>query len=269
MNVFIIAKSVPEDSTQQYAQYVRPSGGLITPFMAKTIERAFKAKVRQNYGTAELGTIAYDCKDNTNQHLIAEIQYVEFLRYGKPVAPGELGEIYVTDLRNRVSPLIRYRVGDVGRAVGNQCSCGYNGLLFQVEGRLDEIIVTPEGKAFTPSETIDFFLARPEFSFVKLVQRSDRKFTVEYVPSAAIAETLDVQLLEKRLSREFSEFLETSVEVSLRKVRRIPPEGSGKYKLVISKSYDRFHQQISDDKNGGNSDSHCKPQTLPYKLHSV
>ena len=223
------------------ASTIRPAGGKLTGEMTRTIERSFEAQVRENYGTAELGTIAFDCPYTREQHLLGELFYIEFIRGGCHVAPGELGEMVITDFRNRVAPLIRYAVGDVGRYTDRPCSCGFAGRRFTVDGMMREVIVAPSGRAFAGHEVVDFFLARPEIDFVKVIQQRSDRFLVEIVP----AHTANVLPMAEELSRSFSLFLGFPAEVRPRHVRRLSPERSGKYTLVESSSYEQFHRPPS------------------------
>ncbi|MCH7873410.1 MAG: phenylacetate--CoA ligase family protein [Planctomycetes bacterium] len=231
------------------ASRIRPSGGKLTAEMIRTIERSFGARVRENYGTAELGTIAFDCPDCRDQHLLSELYYIEFVRGGRQVGPGELGEMVITDFRNRVAPLIRYTVGDVGRYTDRPCSCGFAGRRFTVDGRLCEVIVSPSGRVFAGHEVVDFFLARSDIDFAKVIQQKTDRFLVEIVP----AHSANGLPTAAELSRSFSVFLGYPTEVRPRQVHRLSPERSGKYTLVESSSYEQFHTPPSKERLVGAS----------------
>lgn len=239
---YVLAKHLGNSRPQLEITTIRPSGGKFTKEMIWTVERAFGARVRENYGTAELGTISFDCQKNRRQHLLSELFYIEFIRGGRHVAPGELGEVVITDLRNRVAPLIRYFVGDMGRYFNEPCCCGYKGLTFTIDSRLDETIVTPAGRAFAGSQIVDFFLHRPEINYVKVIQQEENSFMIEAVPSDPNNELP----ASSELTEDFSRFLGYRVKVYLRKVRRLAPERNGKYKLVVSCSYNRFNRMMTD-----------------------
>ncbi len=230
------------------ANRLRPSGGKLTDEMIRVVESAFGAPVRENFGTAELGTMAFDCPDSRTQHLLGELFYVEFLRGGRHVAPGVLGEMVVTDLRNHAAPLIRYRVGDVGMLADGACACGFEGTRFSVDGRLSEIIVTPAGDAFAGPQIVDFFLSRPDVDFVKVIQKAPDRFLAEIVPPSDRTSPPPAD----ELSESFSRFLGFAVRVQPRRVRRLAPERSGKYSLVESSSCAAFHDAVSP---------RCAPET--------
>lgn len=216
---------------------VRPAGAKLTPKMIERVERRVGLRVRENYGCTELGTIATDCEGDRRQHLLSLLYRIEFVRGGVPVAPGELGEIVLTDLRNRVAPLIRYAIGDVGVAADGVCgACGRTGTRFTVKGRLDETLVTPAGRAVAGDDVVDAFLADPRIEHVSVAQRGPDRFRVELV-AATGAEAPSPQWCEARLSH----LLEMPVRADVRRVERIAPERSGKFRFVHSTSFAAFH----------------------------
>jgi phenylacetate-CoA ligase len=217
---------------------IRPHGGKFSKVMANTAEKAFGAPVRENYGTGELGTIAFDCLHNRQQHLLGELFVVEFLRGGHPVGPGELSELVITDLRNEASPLIRYRIGDVGRYFTGPCKCGFEGLLFSVDGRLQETVITRDGRAVSGTEIIDCLLAREEIALVKVIQTGETDFSIDVVPSIPGGSVPS----ENELARMLKDLLEQPVRVRRRIARYIAPEVSGKYQLVVSTTFQRLRE---------------------------
>ena len=78
------------------------------------IENEIGAKVFDKYGAREFSGIAYESKNNTG-HLISDDSYlVEILKNSHPVKDGDTGELFITDLNNYVTPMIRYQIGDLG-----------------------------------------------------------------------------------------------------------------------------------------------------------
>lgn len=241
MYLYILAKHHSPARNGSLAGVIRPAGGKLTPHMTRIIEAGLGGHVREEFGTAELGTVAYDCARTRQQHLISELIHIEFLRGGRPVAPGEPGEMVITDLRNHAAPLIRYVLGDIATHVAEPCPCGRQGLLFTVHGRLDETIVTANGRAVAGDAVIDFFLSRPGVAFARVVEQGDGRFLLEAVPESEEAGLPDAAAL----SEAFSAFLGSPAQVQVRAVRRIAPERSGKYRLVLSRSFEKFHASES------------------------
>jgi phenylacetate-coenzyme A ligase PaaK-like adenylate-forming protein len=215
---------------------VRPNGGKFSAVMAETVARAFDATVRENYGSAELSSMAMDCAASRDQHLFEGIFHLEVLRFGEPVHFGELGELVVSDMRNRVTPLLRYQIGDVGRLEAGCCTCGFEGTRFVVDGRIEETVVTPDGHAVTGMELVDLFLRRPEIDHVRFLQEADDLFLAEVVPAPGHELPAAAEM-----EASLGELLRHPVRLRMRKVRRVAPERNGKYRLVLSNSHDRFH----------------------------
>lgn len=113
-----------------------------------SIEQAFRTRVFDKYGSREFSGLAYECEAHQGHHVVGESYVVEVLKDGRPAAPGEMGEVVVTDLNNLCQPFIRYRIGDLAVAVGadERCPCG-RGLprLGRIEGRVQSMIVGADG----------------------------------------------------------------------------------------------------------------------------
>jgi phenylacetate-CoA ligase len=91
--------------------------------------------------------IASECDHHEGLHINADNLYLEFVKDGKNVGPGGVGEILITDLRNFGMPLIRYKIEDTGSPSDRVCGCGRGlPLMGMVAGRVTDFIVTPEGK---------------------------------------------------------------------------------------------------------------------------
>jgi phenylacetate-CoA ligase len=115
----------------------------------KAIEDAFGCRVFDKYGSREFSGIAYECEAHVGHHVVGEGYIVEVLKDGRPAAPGEVGEVVITDLNNHCLPFIRYRIGDLAEALDpdEPCVCG-RGLprLGKIEGRVQSIILGAQGQ---------------------------------------------------------------------------------------------------------------------------
>ncbi len=99
------------------------SGGALFPSLRDEI-RAHGVDVRQCYGSADLGLIAYE-SEALDGMIVDEHLIVEILRpgTGDPVPDGEVGEVVVTTL-NRDYPLIRFATGDLSAVLAGASPCG-------------------------------------------------------------------------------------------------------------------------------------------------
>lgn len=97
---------------------------MLTPSLRRHVQDLFGMTIRQGYGTADVGCIAYECPDITGMHLSTR-RYVEICEpgTGRPLPAGEVGEVVVTSF-SPTYPLVRLATGDLSRLVEGTCSCG-------------------------------------------------------------------------------------------------------------------------------------------------
>jgi phenylacetate-CoA ligase len=103
------------------------------------VQDMFGMIVRQGYGTADVGCIAYECAALGGMHL-AERCFVEICdpATGRPVPPGEMGEVVVTPFTLDY-PLVRLATGDLSRLSEAPCACGRTApKLMGILGRVDD-----------------------------------------------------------------------------------------------------------------------------------
>ncbi len=96
--------------------------------------------VRQCYGTADVGSLGYECFFAKGMHIPDEIllEIVE-PESGKQVQDGETGEVVVT-LGSPVYPLVRFATGDLSYIVDEPCPCGRTSKkLGRIVGRVDQV----------------------------------------------------------------------------------------------------------------------------------
>ncbi len=108
------------------------------------VEAMFGMVIRQGYGTADVGAIAYECAALGGMHATSRgIVEICDPATGLPVAPGETGEVVFTPFC-RAYPLIRLATGDLSAFVTDACPCGRTApRLKGILGRADD---TPKVK---------------------------------------------------------------------------------------------------------------------------
>ena len=105
------------------------------------IQQAFGVPPRNNYGCSEGGVMGYECKQG-HMHLNADWVIFEPVdAVYQPITAGQLSDrTLITNLANRVMPIIRYELGDRVSLSPDPCSCGITLPVVNVEGRTDEIL---------------------------------------------------------------------------------------------------------------------------------
>ncbi|TXK89622.1 phenylacetate--CoA ligase family protein, partial [Parageobacillus sp. SY1] len=148
-SIFELAKFIEQNKlTVHSPKSIMTSAGTLYPYMRETIERVFQTKVFNRYGSREVGDIACECEHHQGLHVSALTHYVEIIKENGTLAqPGEIGEIVVTSLTNYAMPLIRYRIGDMGKWAKGECDCGrVMPLIEEVNGRVTDFFINSYGK---------------------------------------------------------------------------------------------------------------------------
>ncbi len=147
--LLVMMDAVPlKDLKELSLKYIGTHSEQTTQSERDTIGEAFACPVYDDYGATEVGPIAFQCEEK-QYHVVDHNVYVEILNEGgERVSQGERGEIVVTDLRNRIMPLVRYRTGDYGtESVSEGCSCVWRNTrkVGCIEGRVEDAFRLPSG----------------------------------------------------------------------------------------------------------------------------
>jgi len=124
--------------------------------------------VLQNYGTADLGLIAYESRVMEGM-IVDEGVVVEIVRPGTGdlVADGEVGEVVVTTF-NPVYPLIRFATGDLSAVLAGPSPCGRTNMRIKGwMGRADQTTKV-KGMFVHPSQMAQVVARHPEILKARL-----------------------------------------------------------------------------------------------------
>ena len=112
------------------------SGESLAAHAAAEIEAALGCRVTERYLASEALALTSRCRQGL-LHVNADWNIVEPVDDAfRPVPPGELSHtVLVTNLANRVQPLIRYNLGDRVQLAAGPCACGSPFPTLRVEGR--------------------------------------------------------------------------------------------------------------------------------------
>jgi phenylacetate-CoA ligase len=197
------------------------------------IEEVFGAPIFNRYGTREVSVIASECDAHDGMHIMAEGIYVEIVKNGKHCAPGEIGEVVITDILNDAMPLIRYRLMDTTKWLARTCRCGRHlPRISNVAGRVNDFLVDMKGQLVVgPALALPIVGQRPSFRQVQIVQEELGK--ILFRVACGKDKTLSQDDRDFVL-REVAAYLGEGMKVDFEYVDSIPHEASGKY--LLSKS---------------------------------
>jgi phenylacetate-CoA ligase len=177
------------------------------------------------YGTTETGYLAWQCERRQALHVSADTHLVEILRGDQPAAPGQLGEIVVTDLTARTMPFLRYRTGDVAVAPLGSCACGRTFPVITTHGgRLASTLQLPDGSQVTAPQVIEALDGACPVGHFVVRQERPEAVRLELLETAAGSAEAATRL--ERLVRP--------LRVDVARVAGWPDTGTGKTASVIS-----------------------------------
>jgi phenylacetate-coenzyme A ligase PaaK-like adenylate-forming protein len=161
------------------------------------------ARVVDCYSIAETGPLAWRCGPERPFHLLGAAAHVE---------TDAAGEILVTNLRNPLFPLIRYRTGDRGEIAWRECDCGYRGpSLVRLSGRSASRFVAASGELVDPSKVEPLLTRLPVYQH-QLVQEEGR-IVLRYHGPEDVKDVSDLgRALERLLGKPVAVAMERSVE---------------------------------------------------------
>jgi phenylacetate-CoA ligase len=196
------------------------------------IEEIFRCPVLNKYGAREFSGMAYECAEGRRMHVAMESYIIEVLSDGKPVRPGEVGEVFVTDLNNWSMPMIRYAIGDLAELgpVG-VCQCGRNTqTLTKIIGRTQALVFGTNGVilpgAYFYHLFKDFAGAIQRY---QIFQASNLDIEIRYIPDRDFRRELleEIELaLRGTLGKEMA--------ISFTEVESITLGRTGKRQSVVS-----------------------------------
>jgi phenylacetate-CoA ligase len=194
------------------------------------LEQKLGVPVFGTYQAVEALRIGYECEARQGYHLYLDQCVVRVVdSAGLDVGPGGRGEAVITNLMNRATPVINYRLGDVVTQAVGDCPCGLSTpRLMSIDGRLDDLIIRPDGTRMPALVLIPSLQAMAGVRQVKIIQVEMNRFVLQVVSSQGAsfhhASLIDV----------FRKVLGAAVMVEIETVEGLKPEASGKTKSFVS-----------------------------------
>ena len=174
--------------------------------------------------------MAFECRRHRGFHVDTGNAIVEILRDGRPVEPGEPGELVITDLLNYGMPLIRHATGDMATAADAPCDCGCPFPVFSsLDGRTTDILYRPDGSIVAGVMLVDLFMDQPAIAHAQFVQEDPASLDVNLVLGSGAFDEVRHLVID-----EIRSVMGPDIAIHLRFVDEIPRNPrSGKYQEVI------------------------------------
>jgi len=205
------------------------------PGLRMILKDAFGSRVFSWYGHSERAALAGECERGEQYHIFTEYGIVELARPDGSIieCPGESGEIVATGFINPIFPLIRYRTGDIAVYSDKKCSCGRAyPLLSRVEGRIQEFIVTKDGRKInlTSFGAAHHFKAYARMRQMQIIQDKAGAIQVRIVRGPEYSQADETEIRDTMLRS-----VSSSIDIAFDYVKDIPRSPNGKHKFLIQR----------------------------------
>jgi phenylacetate-CoA ligase len=221
----------------------------LTPDMRGVIERAFSTRTYEEYGTVEDLFYVSEC-EHGRKHISPDAGILEVVDdQGRPVAPGEEGEVWATGFVRLSHPMIRYRMGDRAVMDDRACPCGREmPVLHTVLGRIEDTIYGPDGRRMVRFHGI--FVDQPHVQEGQIVQEHIDLIRVRIVVKPGFGAADEADIIQRMKAR-----LGDAVRVVVEPVPHIERTRVGKFKAVVSLLPPEVREQLEHRARATQGDS--------------
>jgi phenylacetate-CoA ligase len=227
--IHVIAKYILNNKKEVIPpKAILTSSETLFDWQRKDIESAFGAKVYNGYSAAEYVAFISECEKG-GLHISPEYGIIEF---EKIEGADEKYEIIATTLFNFAMPLIRYRTGDVVTLFEDEknCSCGRALPLVKfIEGRMDNMLITPEGYYISPASLSLVFQSAKNIREAQIVQTKKDEIIVRIVKEENFSDG-DLAYIINQLRERIGKAISIDVEFP----SQIERTKAGKFRFIIS-----------------------------------
>ncbi|HEY7417280.1 MAG TPA: phenylacetate--CoA ligase family protein [Ktedonobacteraceae bacterium] len=235
----ILAKEQQAGRLHIHPIQISAAGETLTGTTRQRITTAFGVAVSNYYGSSEAVGLTFECKQhrlhvNSDWYILEPVDEDD-----QPVPPGQLSHaVLVTNLANRVQPIIRYKMGDRVAISPNVCPCGSPFPVIHVIGRTDDILTFPASGGgevqILPLSIVTIAEETPGIVSCQLIQTELLKLMVRFSVQKTGEEPEVWKALQTRLRAYLAE--QGIVNVMIEKAQE-PPQlhpKSGKFRQVWS-----------------------------------
>jgi len=182
------------------------------------------------YQAIESPQIGFECERHRGHHLNMDLCPVRIVDGdGRELPPGEPGDVVISNLMNRTTVLLNYRLGDVAEMLEEPCDCGRTlPLLSYVQGRTADWGVGKDGRRLHTQLLIRPFSLDPEIWGYRLEQRAAGSFHAQVLTAPGA----DPASVTARVRERSARILGPDQEVTLSFVDALPRTRSAKVRRV-------------------------------------
>jgi phenylacetate-CoA ligase len=190
------------------------------------IEEVFRTQVFDWYGLFErvifIGTCEYG-----SYHIFPDYGITELIPI-KTTENNGLYELIGTGFINSLTPLIRYRTGDIVSLINGTCKCGRKfPCVGSILGRSNDVIMTSTGRVIV---MVDYAFDAAHIRFAQIIQESIKELIIMIVPDSGYSMSDEKKIIDNMKQR-----VGKDMNIAIQIVEEIPRLPNGKCKLIVSK----------------------------------
>ncbi|MBA3558067.1 MAG: phenylacetate--CoA ligase family protein [Gemmatimonadaceae bacterium] len=149
------------------------------------IEDRFGTPVLSDYGAVESLKIGFLCEERAAFHLHEDLCSVRIVGEGDRELPeGQSGEMLISNLVNRGTVLLNYRLGDMAAITSSDCACGRQlPILASLDGRIADTVFVPDGRFIHQAAVWMVIKRNPAILSYQLIQHELGRFELRLMTS--------------------------------------------------------------------------------------
>jgi phenylacetate-CoA ligase len=196
------------------------------------IENKMGIPVLSHYDAVEAFKIGFSCEERRGFHLHEDLCHLKVVdSRGERVVDGEKGELVISNLANRGSVLLNYRLGDVGSLSTRKCPCGRTlPILEELEGRSEDILFLADGRFIHPRGVWEVLSRRDGILRYQLIQCEAERFELRLVTVDQNAYVATVG----GILADLKSLLGASATIHAQYCEELKPHAGGKFRAVLS-----------------------------------
>lgn len=205
----------------------------LSPSVRVLIEQQFGIPVFTTYQAVEAFKIGFECERHRGLHLNIDLYPLRVIDgAGRDLAPGESGEVIVSNLVNGGMVLLNYRLGDIVALLPDPCACGRSlPLLSFPQGRSDDLIELESGRTVHPQAIRSLFNEERLIWEYQVEHVTDTHFRVALLA----APSCDRHAARARVAEKLAQVLGSGVTTDVEFVDAIDRTAGGKLAPVLSR----------------------------------
>ncbi len=221
------------DDNDLGVESVISSGEMLLETERNEIEKAFRCRVFNLYGSVEAYSIGTECRAHDGLHVSSDLYIFELTKNGATInSEGEEGEVTITNLHNYAMPFVRYNIEDLAELkTTERCRCGcFFPRIELTGGRKGDILQGTNGNKLSSMFFSGVFRQFEEqIRQYQVIQTKTDRLKVNVVVNESYSEQTSSQIV-----RRVREKAGADMKVDIEFVPVIQPMRSGKLRTTIS-----------------------------------